>query len=650
MSEHIKEISDLQRYVHASRYARWLPEEGRRETWTETVERLCGFWLNKYPELFPYAEVKEAILNMEVMPSMRSLMVAGAALERDNIAGYNCAYLPIADVRSFDEAMFILMNGTGVGYSVERQYVNKLPEVAETFHDTDTVIKVADSKQGWASALRQLLSLLYSGQVPRWDVSGIRPAGARLKTFGGRASGPAPLVELFSFAVTLFKKAAGRKLTSVECSDLVCKIAQVVVVGGVRRSALICLSNLTDGRMQTYKSGQWWENDGQRALANISAAYTEKPDIGIFMKEWQALYESKSGERGIFNRVAARKQSELTGRRDVAHEFGTNPCGEIILRPHEFCNLSEVVVRSGDSFEDLQRKVRIASILGTFQSTLTDFKYIRKAWKDNCEEERLLGVSLTGIMDHSVLSGADTFKYKSAAAAHFGVDKTSEYDLPEVLSVLKREVVRTNLEWSSKLGIQQSVATTTVKPSGTVSQLVDSASGIHPRYSKHYVRTVRADAKDPLAVFLQEKGVPVAPDVTNNANLVFDFPVRSPDGAVLRNDITALEQLEHYLVYKRYWCEHNPSITVYVKESEWLDVGAWVYQHLDDVGGVSFLPHSDHVYQQAPYQEIDEYTYHKLASEFPTINWGEFDAYEVDDSMMQGQQEYACTSGVCEIL
>lgn len=631
MSEHIKEISDLQTYVHKSRYARWLPEEGRRETWEETVDRLCSFWLNKYPEHFPYDEIKQAILNMDVMPSMRSLMTAGPALERDNISGYNCAYLPISDVRSFDEAMFILMNGTGVGYSVERQYVNKLPEVAETFHDTDTVIKVADSKQGWASALRQLLSLLYSGQVPRWDVSGIRPAGARLKTFGGRASGPAPLVELFTFAVGLFKKAAGRKLTSVECSDLVCKIAQVVVVGGVRRSALICLSNLTDGRMQTYKSGQWWENDGQRALANISAAYTEKPDIGIFMKEWQALYESKSGERGIFNRVAAKRTSESTGRRDCSFEFGTNPCGEIILRPHEFCNLSECVVRATDSFEDLKRKVRVAAILGTFQSTLTDFKYIRKAWKDNCEEERLLGVSLTGIMDNSSLA-------------------TPTPELQEMLTALKNEVVGTNKEWSSKLGIQQSVATTTVKPSGTVSQLVDSASGIHPRYSKHYVRTVRADAKDPLAVFLQEKGVPVAPDVTNASNLVFDFPVRSPDGAVLRNDISALQQLEHYLVFKRYWCEHNPSITVYVKEHEWLDVGAWVYQHLDDVGGVSFLPHSDHVYQQAPYQEIDEYTYHKLASEFPTINWGEFDAYEVDDSMMQGQQEYACTGGMCEII
>ena len=440
---------------------------------------------------------------------MRSLMTAGPALHRDNIAGYNCSYLPIQDPKCFDEAMFILMNGTGVGYSVERQYVNKLPEIEEVFHETDTTITVKDSKAGWASALRQLISLLYAGQIPKWDVGGVRPAGARLKTFGGRASGPAPLVDLFNFTVSLFKKAAGRKLTSVECSDLVCKIAQVVVVGGVRRSALICLSNLTDERMRTYKSGQWWVDESQRALANISAAYTEKPDIGIFMKEWHALYESKSGERGIFNRVAAKKASEATGRRDAGHEFGTNPCGEIILRPFEFCNLSEVVVRSGDSVEDLRRKVRLAAILGTFQSSLTDFKYIRKAWSDNCIEERLLGVSLTGIMDHPVLSGQ------------------SEGNLPNLLQELKNVAIETNVEWAEKLGIERSLAITTIKPSGTVSQLVDSASGIHPRYSKYYVRTVRADVKDPLATFLKEQGVPVEVDVTNPSNLVFSFPVRS---------------------------------------------------------------------------------------------------------------------------
>lgn len=623
-------MNDYQHYIATSRYARWLEKEGRRETWPEVVGRYCDFFLAKYPDLFPYDEVYNAILNLEVLPSMRALMTAGPALDRDNMAGYNCSYLPINDMRSFDEAMFILMCGTGVGYSVERQYISKLPEVAEEFHDTDTTIKVADSKQGWAGALRQLISLLYSGQVPKWDVSGVRPPGARLKTFGGRASGPAPLVELFHFAVSLFRKAAGRKLTSVECSDLVCKIAQVVVVGGVRRSALICLSNLTDERMRNYKNGQWWEQDGQRALANISAAYTEKPDIGIFMKEWQALYESKSGERGIFNRVASQLSAQQSGRRDNA-DFGTNPCAEIALRPHGLCNLSEAVVRSGDSFDVLQQKVRLATIIGTFQSTLTNFRYVRKVWQDNANEERLLGVSMTGIMDNTDLGpNAD----------------------PDVLAMklqqLKELAIDTNREWAGRLGIETSAAITTVKPSGTVSQLVDSASGIHPRYSPFYIRTVRADAKDPLALFLSGSGVPVEPDVTNSSNLVFSFPTRSPNGAVFRNDVSALDQLNHYLLFKQHWCEHNASITVYVKEHEWLEVGAWVYQHFNEIGGVSFLPFSDHVYKQAPYQEIDEYTYHKLAAEMPDINWEAFNSYEKDDATIN-YSELSCVSGVCEI-
>lgn len=645
----MQDATDLQTYVFKSRYARWLNDKGRRETWDEAVTRLCDFWEKQFPGIFPYDEVWHAIHKHEVMPSMRSFMCAGPALERDHIAAYNCSYIPIQDAKAFDEICYILMNGTGVGYSVERQFVNKLPEIAETFYDTDTTIKVGDSKAGWAGALRQLISLLYSGQVPKWDVSGVRPAGARLKTFGGRASGPAPLIELFNFSVGLFKRACGRKLTSVECSDLVCKIAQVVVVGGVRRSALICLSNLTDQRMATYKSGQWWVDDGQRALANISAAYTEKPDIGIFMKEWIRLYESKSGERGIFNRSAARLASAATGRREVDHEFGTNPCGEIVLRPFEFCNLSEVVVRAGDTFEDLQRKVRVAALLGTFQSSLTDFKYIRKAWSDNCKEERLLGVSLTGIMDHEVLAGKGAFTLTKDMNGR-ELAETATISLQDALEALKNVTIGTNQEWAAKLGIEQSAAITTIKPSGTVSQLVDSASGIHPRYSSYYIRTVRADSKDPLATFLKEKGVPCEPDVTNASNLVFSFPVRSPQGAVLRNDISALEQLEHYLTYKRHWCEHNPSITVYVKEHEWMAVGAWVYQHLDDIGGVSFLPHSDHVYQQAPYQEIDAPTYYKLVQEFPEIEWNGFDAYEIDDSLMQGQHEFACVSGICEIL
>jgi ribonucleoside-triphosphate reductase len=623
-------MDSLQKYVFKSRYARWLEDKGRREEWGETVARYCDFWKARYPELFPYEDVYNAIYNMEVMPSMRSLMTAGPALERDNIAGFNCSYIPVIDQRCFDEIMYILMCGTGVGYSVERQYVAKLPEVAEKFYDTTSTIVVKDSKAGWASALRQLISLLYSGQVPTWDTSGVRPAGARLKTFGGRASGPAPLEELFRFAVSLFKKAAGRKLTSVECSDLVCKIAEVVVVGGVRRSALICLSNLSDDRMRNYKNGQWWVDDGQRALANISAAYTEQPDIGTFMDEWKALYDSKSGERGIFNRVAAKRAAEATGRRDASYDFGTNPCGEIVLRPFGFCNLSEIVIRHGDSAETLREKVRIASIIGTFQSTLTEFRYIRKQWQVNAEEERLLGVSMTGIMDHELLS-------------------TTKREAVTLLESLKQHAIDVNRAWANSLGINPSTAITTVKPSGTVSQLVDSASGIHPRYSNTYIRTVRADSKDPLALFLKEEGVPCEVDVVNSANLVFSFPVKAPDNAVTRNDRSAIEQLEHYLMFKQKWCEHNPSITVYVRENEWLDVAAWVYKHLDFLGGVSFLPHNDHVYKQAPYQEIDVDTYTKAKQAFPEINWDKFVNYEVDDATVN-MKELACVSGVCEIL
>lgn len=626
-------MNDLQHYVYKSRYARWIPDKGRREHWSETVERYCNFWRDRYGDLFPYAEVYQAIHSMEVMPSMRALMTAGEALARDNIAGYNCSYIPIMDQKCFDEVMYILMNGTGVGFSVERQYINKLPEVPEKIHDSESTIVVSDSKQGWASAFRQLLSFLYNGEAPRWDMSRIRPAGARLRTFGGRASGPDPLADLFRFTVALFRGALGRRLNSLECHDLVCKIAQIVVVGGVRRSALISLSNLTDERMRNAKNGAWWESSGHRALANNSVAYTEKPDVGIFMKEWHSLYESKSGERGVFNRVSARKQAEASGRRDVDHEFGTNPCGEIILRPFGFCNLTEVIVRQSDNRETLFRKVRLASLLGTFQSTLTDFRYIRKQWKVNAEEERLLGVSLTGIMDHPVLNGS-----------------SPDSGLSVLLEGMRNEAVETNKEWAGKLGIQQSAAITTVKPSGTVSQLVDSASGIHPRHNKHYIRTVRADVKDPLAVFMKERNVPNEVDVTNQSNLVFSFPVQSPDGSVVRSDRSAIAQLEHYLAFKRHWCEHNPSITVYVKEHEWLEVGAWVYKHLDDVGGVSFLPHSEHVYQQAPYQDVSEDQYKEFVDKFPNVPWGDFDKYETDEDTTNGAQEYACTSGSCEIL
>ena len=543
----------------------------------------------------------------------------------------NCSYVAIDHVRAFDEILYILMCGTGVGFSVERQFINNLPTVSEDFHQSDTLITVKDSKIGWASAFRELVSMLYAGQIPKWDVSKVRPAGAKLKTFGGRASGPKPLVDLFNFTTAMFKKAAGRKLNSVECHDLVCKVADIVVVGGVRRSALISLSNLSDDRMRVAKSGQWWVDNGQRALANNSAAYTEKPDMEIFLEEWMALVQSKSGERGIFNRVAAKKKAAEFDRRDPNHEFGTNPCGEIILRSAGLCNLTEVVIRAGDTLDDLMDKVEVATIMGTFQSSLTNYRYVRNVWKRNAEEERLLGVSMTGIMDHEVLSKPS--------------DEAAQW-----LTQLREHAVNTNAKWAKKLGINASVAITTVKPSGTVSQLVDSASGIHPRYSQHYVRTVRADKKDPLAQFMRAEGFPVEdcvmkPDTTD----VFSFPVRGPEHAVFRNDMSAIQQLEHYLMFRRFWCEHNPSITVYVRDHEWLAVGDWVYNNFDDVGGVSFLPHTDHVYQQAPYTECSEAEYEELAGKMPTVAWSKLQEFEKEDSTTS-TKELACTAGSCEII
>jgi len=626
-------LSPYQQYIHLSKYARYLDSEQRRETWEETVERYCAFFLTKFPESFPYAEAREAILNMEVMPSMRCMMTAGPALERDHAAGYNCSYLPIDHIRAFDETMYLLLCGTGVGYSVERKQIEKLPEVPEELHPSSTTIIVADSKIGWATSLRELLHLLWAGKVPAWDLSRLRPAGSRLKTFGGRASGPEPLIALFDYAVGLFKSAVGRRLNALECSDLVCKIADAVVVGGVRRSALICLSNLTDERLRSAKSGQWWEQHPERANTNISVAYTEKPDMGTFMKEWESLYASKSGERGIFNRSGARNKCSESGRRDPAHDFGTNPCGEIILRPHGFCNLSEVVVRCTDSLDDLKRKVKLATTLGTYQSTLTSYRYLRPVWKRNADEERLLGVSLTGIMDHAVLSGR----------LQFGAGSILE----DWLTELKQHAIETNKALAARLGINASVAITTVKPSGTVSQLVDSSSGIHPRHSSYYIRTVRADKKDPLALWMREQGFPVEDDVTKPLyNDVFSFPVISPSGSVTREDINAIEQLEHYLVYAKHWCEHNPSITVYMREDEWMDVGAWVYRHFGDIGGVSFLPYADHSYRQAPYQQCSEETWQTAKESFPSVEWTAFrESYDNTTA----SQEFACIGGACEI-
>jgi ribonucleoside-diphosphate reductase alpha chain len=576
-------------------------------------------------------QIRDAILDLEIMPSMRAMMTAGPALQRDNTCAYNCSYLPVDDPKSFDEAMFILLCGTGVGFSVERQFVTKLPEVPELF-SSDTVVVVKDSKEGWAKALRQVIALLYSGEIPKWDVSAVRPAGARLKTFGGRASGPAPLVDLFNFVIAKFKEAQGRKLSSIECHDIMCKIGEVVVVGGVRRSAMISLSNLSDDRMRHAKSGAWWENNPQRALANNSTSYTEKPDAVSFMREWMALVESGSGERGIFNRQASKKQAAKNGRRDADQEFGTNPCSEIILRPYQFCNLTEVVVRATDSIETLEQKVRLATILGTIQSTYTHFPYLRKKWKDNTDEERLLGVSLTGIMDNPLLT-----------LNNAGLEKTLEH--------LKAIAVDTNREWAERLGIPVSAAITCVKPSGTVSQLVDSASGIHARHSYYYIRTVRGDNKDPLTQFMKDMGVPSEPCVMKpETTTVFSFPQKAPKNAVVTADMTAIEQLELWLAYQRNWCEHKPSVTINVRTDEWFDVGAFVYKHFDEMSGVSFLPYNEHTYQQAPYQEVGKSDYENLLSLMPEkIDWSRLSEYEKEDTT-KSSQTYACTGEVCEVV
>lgn len=644
MTSHLP--TPLQEYVHKSRYARWLDDEKRREHWPETVRRYVDYFNSKYPH-YPAEEVFQAILNLDAMPSMRALMTAGPALERDPMAGFNCSFVAVDHVRAFDEILYILMCGTGVGFSVERQFIAKLPiigakvaisdggqvsiDTVDQLTPIDHTIVVRDSKGGWASALRELLSHLYAGRIPKWDTSKVRPAGAKLKTFGGRASGPQPLIDLFQFAVETFKAAVGRKLTSIECHDLVCKIADIVVVGGVRRSALISLSNLSDDRMRVAKSGQWWNTDPQRALANNSAVYTERPQAEIFMKEWLALVESKSGERGIFNRQAAIKKALAVGRRDAYKIIGTNPCAEISLRSMGLCNLTEAVLRRGDTLAQIKEKVRIAVIMGTYQAMLTNFRYVREEWKRNQEEERLLGVSMTGIMDHEVLSTVS--------------DQARQW-----LDELREYAIEVNREWAAKLGINPAAAITTVKPSGTVSQLVDAASGKHERYAQYYIRTVRGDMKDPLTKLMIAQGFPYEPAIgKEEAMAVFSFPVKSPDQAVFRNDRTAVEQLEHYRMFQDHWSEHNVSNTIYVKDHEWLEVGAWVYKHFDKLAGVSFLPHSDHSYKQAPYTECTKEEYEALLARMPSFNWDELAAFEQDDSTVN-TKELACSSGVCEVL
>ena len=622
--------TDYQAFIHKSRYAKYHEGLGR-ESWSDTVTRFSDYVIGDMVDPDTKRQLEQAILGLEVMPSMRSLMTAGAAAERDNTCMYNCSYLAVDDLKSFDEAMFILLCGTGVGFSVERQSISKLPEVPQLF-ESETNIVVKDSKEGWAKSLRQLIALLYSGEVPTWDVSKVRPAGAPLKTFGGRASGPAPLVDLFNFTINTFRKAAGRKLSSVECHDIMCKIGEVVVVGGVRRSAMISLSNLSDDRMRSAKSGSWWENNPQRALANNSVSYTEKPDNLSFMKEWMSLVESGSGERGIFNREASKKQAALNGRRNPNFEFGTNPCSEIILRPSQFCNLTECVVRATDTLDTLSEKVRLATILGTIQSTFIKFPYLRKQWVDNTAEERLLGVSLTGIMDNPLM----TLKNK-------GLDKT--------LAHLKQVAVDTNAVWAELLGIPVAAAISCVKPSGTVSQLVDSASGIHARHSPYYIRTVRGDNKDPLTQFMKDQGIPNEPDAFKpDQTTVFSFPQKAPRGAVCTKDMTAIEQLEMWLMYQRNWCEHKPSVTINVKSEEWLEVGAFVYKHFDEMSGVSFLPFNEHTYQQAPYQDCGKSDYDMLKSVMPKkIDWSTLSEYESEDNT-SGSQTLACSGDSCEIV
>ena len=625
-------MDQYQQFIHKSRYARWMPDESRRETWSETVNRYVSFWRAR-GQISVKEEKKlyDAIHNLEVMPSMRCMMTAGVALDKDNVAGFNCSYLHIDSPRSFDELMYVLMCGTGVGFSVERNFINKLPEIAESFHKTDSLIVVSDSKIGWASAFRELIAMLYAGKIPQWDVSRVRGSGERLKTFGGRASGPEPLVDLFNFCIEVFQKAKGRKLTSIECHDIVCKIADIVVVGGVRRSALISLSNLSDQRMAKAKSGDWWRNEGQRALANNSVAYTEKPDFQSFLSEMQTMYESKAGERGIFSRVAAQKIAARNGRRDAEHDFGTNPCSEIILRSNQFCNLSEVVVRADDTLKTLKAKVETAAIIGTLQATLTDFRYLRNVWKKNTEEEALLGLSMTGIMDHPVIGSV--------------TDRTEQW-----LEELKNVAVKTNKKWAEKLGINQSVAITCVKPSGTVSQLVDSASGIHPRFSKHYIRRVRSDKKDPLAVFMEQAGFPVEQDVMSPSSSVFSFPVKAPKASTTVKQVGAMQQLALWKAYQNHWCEHKPSITVYYTDDEFLQVAQWIWDNFDICSGISLLPVSDHVYQQAPYEDISAEDYDKLLAEMPKgVDWNDLVNFEQEDNTT-GSQELACVGGTCEIV
>lgn len=653
-------------FIAVSRYARWISEENRRETWKESVDRYFNFILNHLKEKFNYdpdpiilSNLKDAVYSRNVMPSMRAVMTSGEALKRDNAAGYNCSYLPVDSIRSFDETMYILMCGAGVGFSVEYKYINQLPSVPETLEKTNDVIVVEDSKTGWAHAYRQLLESLWEGKIPSIDVTNLRPAGARLKTMGGRSSGPQPLINLFDFTIKTFKGSLGRQLKPIECHDIMCKIGEVVVVGGVRRSAMISLSNINDIEMAHAKSGNWWENNSQRALSNNSVAYSRKPPMEQFIAEWKNLYDSKSGERGIYNVEAAQKQAERYGRDPNIH-YGTNPCSEIILRPYQFCNLSEVVIRENDNEETVSRKVQLASILGTWQSTLTDFQYLREIWKENTEEERLLGVSLTGQFGNAIFSGKARGKNEFSCGKgcqdlcsneeHIQEDNFTK--LEHMLQRLRSRAREANMIEADKIGINHSAAVTCVKPSGTVSQLTGVSSGMHPWHSEYYIRTVRGDKKDPLSNFLKDIGIPCEDDFMNpNNTYVFSFPVKAPEKATFRKDLTAIEHLNLWLLYQRAWCEHKPSITVSVHEDEWMEVGSWVWKHFDEVSGISFLPYSDHSYKQAPYQEISEDEYNVLYNNMPkNIRWSDLSFYETEDGTSTNATLACSSDGNCELV
>jgi len=625
----------LSEFVYYRSYAKWIEEEGRRETWIETIDRYMDFMKGKLGKMLKeseYEEVREAILKQEAMPSMRLLQFAGPAAEKTNVCAYNCSFVAPSRFEDFGEIIYISMCGTGVGFSVESKNIQSLPQIKNQTGKKLPTFVVPDTKEGWADAFVLGMKTWFSGSDIDFDFSLLRPAGARLKIMGGKSSGPKPLIDLLGFTRERILRRQGRHLRNIDAHDIICKIGECVVSGGVRRSALISLSDLDDQDMRDAKNGQFWINEGQRMLSNNSAVYNVKPTETEFLKEWISLMESGSGERGIFNRESLYKtlpKRRLEKSANFIGEMGTNPCGEIILRSRQFCNLSEVVARAEDTEEDLLRKIRVATILGTYQSTLTKFGYLSKEWKENCEEERLLGVSVTGQWDSKLSRD------------------------PKMLAKLRLEAIRVNKIYAKRFGISESTCITAVKPSGTVSQTVDCASGMHPRHAPYYIRRVRISATDSLFKMMKDQGVPYHPEVGQNhddANtFVLEFPMKAPDDAICKDDISALDQLEHWKVVKVNYTEHNPSVTISVGENEWIQVAHWLYQNWDIVGGLSFLPRSNHVYQLAPYEAIDEKTYKELTSKMPDFDFSKIVTYELRDET-EVKKELACVSGVCDIL